>query len=70
MVNLDCIPISAYCQYTGESIDAINKRLQRQFWIEGVHVLKVNGAKERWIDLAEVSKWARKNKMNILSLEG
>ncbi len=38
MVNLDCVPISAYCQYTGESIDAINKRLQRQFWIEGVHV--------------------------------
>ncbi|CDH00243.1 hypothetical protein XBFM1_1450003 [Xenorhabdus bovienii str. feltiae Moldova] len=35
-----------------------------------INLLKVNGAKERWIDLAEVSKWARKNKVNILSQEG
>ncbi|MCU6671854.1 MULTISPECIES: excisionase [Leclercia] len=64
MLNLDCVPISAYCNETGESIDAINKRLQRGVWREGVQVLKVEGVKERWIDLSEVAKWARKSRLN------
>lgn len=52
----ECIPISMYCKLFGESTDAINKRLQRQFWHEGVHVLKIEGVKERWIDMKEVNK--------------
>ncbi|MEI7407949.1 excisionase [Pectobacterium aroidearum] len=60
--SLDCIPISTYCREVGESIDTINKRIQRKVWVEGVHVLKVDGVKERWVDLAEVARWARKNK--------
>lgn len=59
MLNLQCVPISVYCKETGETPDAITKRVQRGFWREGIQVLKVNGAKERWIDLNEVSKWAR-----------
>ena len=27
-------------------------------------VLKVNGVKERWIDLSEVTKWARQNRLS------
>ncbi|EPM9779221.1 excisionase, partial [Escherichia coli] len=38
-------------------------------WKEGVHVLKVDGVKERWVDLMEITKWARKNKDHYLSLE-
>lgn len=60
MMNLNCVPLSAYCTHTGESVDAINKRIQRGVWKEGVQVLKVEGVKERWVDLAEVTKWARK----------
>lgn len=66
----ECIPISMYCKLFGESPDAINKRLQRQFWHEGVQVLKVEGSKERWIDVTEVNKWARKNKIQHASLGG
>jgi hypothetical protein len=33
-------------------------------WREGVQVLKVEGVKERWIDLSEVAKWARQNRLN------
>lgn len=62
MISLDCVPLSAYCTQTGESIDAINKRIQRGVWKEGVQVLKVEGVKERWIDLTEVTKWARKGR--------
>ena len=61
MLNLDCVPISTYCKETGETPEAINKRVQRGVWREGVQVLKVEGVKERWIDLSEVAKWARQN---------
>lgn len=61
MLNLDCVPLSAYCLSTGESREAIDKRIQRGFWQEGVQVLKPDGSKERWVDLSEVNKWARQN---------
>ncbi|WP_308539061.1 excisionase [uncultured Pantoea sp.] len=61
-MNLQCVPISTYCQNTGESIEAINKRIQRKIWREGVHVLKVDGVRERWIDLDEVNRWARNSR--------
>jgi hypothetical protein len=64
MLSLDCVPISTYCKETGETPDAINKRIQRGVWREGVQVLKVEGVKERWIDLSEVAKWARQNRLN------
>lgn len=63
-LSVECLPISKYCELFGETTDAINKRVQRQFWHEGVHILKVEGSKERWIDLKEVNKWARKNKQD------
>ncbi|MFS1538841.1 MAG: excisionase [Candidatus Phlomobacter fragariae] len=47
----ECVLISKYCELFGESTEAINKRLQRQFWQESVQVLKVEGSKERWIDI-------------------
>jgi len=61
-MSLDVMPISIYCQTTGESVDAINKRIQRKIWQVGVHVLKVDGVQERWIDLEEVNRWARKSR--------
>ena len=64
MLNRDCVPISTYCKETGETPEAINKRVQRGVWREGVQVLKVEGVKERWIDLSEVAKWARQNCSN------
>ncbi len=56
--------ISTYCKETGETPEAINKRVQRGVWREGVQVLKVEGVKERWIDLSEVAKWTRQNRSN------
>ena len=67
MMNIDAVPISKYCLEMDETPDAVNKRLQRGVWKEGVHVLKVDGSKERWIDLIEVAKWARKNKDPLVS---
>ncbi|MXF14455.1 excisionase, partial [Escherichia coli] len=55
-MGLDCVPISTYCRNAGETVDAVNKRIQRGIWKEGVHVLKVDGVKERWVDLMEITK--------------
>ncbi|EEU9456731.1 TPA: excisionase [Escherichia coli] len=68
-LNIDCVPITTWCRDMGETLDAVNKRLQRGVWEEGVQVLNVEGSKERWIDLTEVSKWARKNKYPYHSQE-
>lgn len=68
-LSVECLPISKYCELFGESTDAINKRVKRRFWQEGVHVLKVDGSKERWIDIKEVNKWVRKNKQDTYCQE-
>ncbi|HFS2301287.1 TPA: excisionase [Escherichia coli] len=68
-LNIDCVPITTWCRDMGETLDAVNKRLQRGVWKEGVQVLNLEGSKERWIDLTEVSKWARKNKYPYHSQE-
>ncbi|WP_103809121.1 excisionase [Escherichia coli] len=68
-LNIDCVPITTWCRDMGETLDAVNKRLQRGVWEEGGQVLNVEGSKERWIDLTEVSKWARKNKYPYHSQE-
>lgn len=61
-MSLDVMLISAYCQTIDESEEAINKRIQRKIWKMGVHVLKVDGVRERWIDTEEVNRWARSSK--------
>lgn len=67
-MTLECVPISMYCNNTGETIDAINKRIQRGVWQEGLHVLKIDGVKERWIDLIEVNHWARGDRRPLLGV--
>ncbi|GAB2932247.1 hypothetical protein GCM10011328_37330 [Hafnia psychrotolerans] len=64
-MSLECIPLTAYCQMTGETPEAINKRIQRGIWHEGLQVLKIDGVKERWIDLIEVNHWARGNRRSL-----
>ena len=63
--RLQCIPLSVYLNETGETRDAINKRIQLVVWRIGVEVLDVEGCRERWVDCAEVEKWARKSKTSL-----
>lgn len=51
--------ISAYCQEFGETTKAIDKRIENGIWVQGIHWFKVNGCRERWVDLVEVEKWVR-----------
>lgn len=56
-----CIPISVYCATFNESLDAVNKRIQRGVWIQGKQYHVVEGVKERWIDLDGITQWVREN---------
>lgn len=58
---MNVIPINKYCEETGDTPAAINKRLERGTWQRGVHVLKIEGTKERWIDKIKVEEWVRAN---------
>lgn len=65
--RLQCIPLSIYLSETGESREAINKRIQRGIWRLGVEVLDVDGSRERWVDCVEVEKWARRSKTSLVA---
>lgn len=43
---------------TGESEDAIEKRLRSGYWLKDVHARVPEGARERWINLDAVDDWA------------
>ena len=58
----DAIPLSTYLSTIElTDRDTINKRIQRGIWQLGVHIVNVDGVKERWVNIAEVPKWAMKN---------
>lgn len=58
----DAIPLSTYLSTIEiTDRDTINKRIQRGIWQLGVHIVNVDGVKERWVNIAEVTKWAMKN---------
>ncbi|HGK4840539.1 excisionase [Klebsiella pneumoniae] len=69
MIGLECVPISMYCTQTGENLEAINKRIQRGIWREGTQILKIPGVKERWVDLVEVTNWARRYSVPLTDKE-
>ncbi|WP_339373883.1 excisionase [Aeromonas salmonicida] len=58
----DAIPLSTYLSTIEiTDRDTINKRIQRGIWQQGVHIVNVDGVKERWVNITEVMKWAMKN---------
>ncbi|MCZ0752526.1 excisionase [Aeromonas enteropelogenes] len=58
----DAIPLSTYLSTIEiTDRDTINKRIQRGIWQLGVHIVNVDGVKERWVNITEVTKWAMKN---------
>ena len=56
---LTVVPIKKYCEISGETLRAVQARIEKGIWLEGKQVHKVKNVKERWIDLIEVEKWAR-----------
>lgn len=69
MCGLECIPLSAYCAMTGETKDKIKNRVKVKEWRLGTQVLSVPGTREWWVDLAEVTRWARQYSIPLTDKE-
>lgn len=51
--------ISAYCAEFGETEKTVVRRIENGVWAEGQQWVKVQGSKQRWIDLEGVERWVR-----------
>jgi hypothetical protein len=56
---LSVVPLSKYCELSGENVRAVQARITKGVWVEGTHVYKVKNVKERFVDLREVEEWVR-----------
>ena len=45
------LPLSKYCNDFGDIVNAVNLRLKHKIWAYGVHVFKIDGIKERKVDM-------------------
>lgn len=50
-----------YCEFSGDTPEIINNRVQSGIWLNGVHVRVPEGSKERWVNLRAVENWAAGN---------
>ena len=56
---LTTIPLSQYCVVSGENLKAVERRIERGYWVKGKHYFSVANVRERWVDLIAVSEWVR-----------
>jgi len=61
---LTTVPLSQYCVISGESLTAVERRIERGHWIKGKHYFKPANVRERWVDLLAISDWARSSGSN------
>ncbi|MXR37253.1 hypothetical protein [Craterilacuibacter sinensis] len=54
---LEWVPLSRYCEASGESSECIRSRRRSGIWLEGVEWRRA-GDKKIWINLKAVEKWA------------
>jgi hypothetical protein len=57
---LNVVLISKYCEASGDTKKAVESRIQRGAWVEGIHFYKVEGMRERWVNLDEIIEWVKK----------
>lgn len=56
---LRTVPLTKYCEMSGEKPDTVRKRIDRGIWAKGKQALKHPKIKELWIDLEAVEEWIR-----------
>ena len=56
---MNVVPLKAYCAMSHETKAAVEARIERGIWVEGVHYYKINKVRERWIDIKAGEEWAR-----------
>ncbi len=51
------IRLKRYCEVSGETPDAVHKRLQRGIWLKDVHVRRPEGSSELWVNVEAQRDW-------------
>ena len=57
--SLRTVPLTKYCELSGEDIETVRQRIKRGHWVKGVHAIKPPHIRELWIDLEAVERWIR-----------
>jgi hypothetical protein len=52
------VHIRQYCAVSGETPDAVEKRLRTGVWLRDVHARKPEGSAALWVNLDAVNDWA------------
>ncbi len=55
---LHWIRLKAYCAKSGDTQDAVEKRVRSGIWLRDVHVRLPEGSKEQWVNELAVNDWA------------
>ena len=50
--------LKAYCDESGDTPDAVDKRVRSGIWLRGVHVNIPEGSRETWVNELAVNDWA------------
>ncbi len=58
-MSLKVMPLKKYCEESGETENAVQRRIDRGYWLVGKEVLKIDHVKQNWIDIEAVAEWAR-----------
>lgn len=57
-MSLSWVRLSKYCVESGETPDAVEKRLRTGKWLRDVHARRPDGSAELWVNLRAVEDWA------------
>jgi hypothetical protein len=52
------VKLSQHCAATGDTPDAVDKRIRSGYWLRDVHVRKPAGSKQLWVNVEAVNNWA------------
>lgn len=59
---LHWVPLRKYVELSGDTADAVEKRLRSGYWLRDIHARKPEGASSLWINLRAVEDWAQGEK--------
>lgn len=56
---MEVITLNKYCELSGDTPAAVRSRIDRGTWQRGIHVIKLKGVKQLYVDTKAIDEWAR-----------
>lgn len=69
-MSLTWVKLSKYCADSGDTPEAVEKRLRTGKWLRDVHARVPDGSAEKWVNLRAVNDWAAGGKPAHLHGDG